>query len=93
MPSPYTLVIDLDHVYNGLLLLSGSVAVLYSWLKLRSILRRSSMRDMPGPPVGGLMWGSSVEKADFDVPRLQSDWVKRYGRVFKYFTLFRVIYP
>ncbi|KAI0027682.1 cytochrome P450 [Vararia minispora EC-137] len=58
-----------------------ALLLVVSWL--RSRLRPSALRDMPGPPSVSWVWGSSVIPC-YELPRLQVDWIRRYGRTFKF---------
>ncbi|KAI0036247.1 cytochrome P450 [Vararia minispora EC-137] len=85
MTHPRAISFDFSVVDKGALALVGISSLVYVLLWLRGRRSRSALRDMTGPPRVSWIWGSSPAGAPvWDVPRLQLDWMKSYGRTFKF---------
>jgi hypothetical protein len=54
---------------------------------------RSPMRSVPGPKKAHWLQGNFVDVPEPDAIRLQEEWVKTYGHVLKYYSLFGVRIP
>jgi hypothetical protein len=78
----------------ALALFTISVAyVLYIVMRHRIRVYRSPLRSVPGPRNAHWVKGNFVDVPEENSTRLQEEWVKTYGHVLKYHSLFGVRIP